>query len=416
MSTQFAYTAVPLDRSGGALVRGVREAADERGLKDALREQGLIAVRVRPVRFVDAIRAGSGRRRMRSGDRLWFFETLAFMIGSKMPIETAMVEMAGAAPRERLAEVCREIRGRLRRGDALSVAIAELSGGSGPGAGLAGEHHIAILRSGERSGQLGHAAGLVTRSLRNAQRMRSVVVGRLIYPVILIAATIVVLWVLARFVVPRFAFTLETLGGELPWQTVLTLWLSGLLLWLVPIGFVVGLVLVAARDTIVPARKRRAWSARVLRLPVVGSMVWHHQAGIVCDVLASMLEGGGDVLEAMEQSSDVIRSREIRGRMDEARTRVREGADLGAALRGEEDDGVLPPMVGAVVGVGVRTGELASALRRAAEMCVERQERVTQRLLTLMEPAIVLVLAACVGWVVYSLVVGMLAMTDIASG
>ena len=73
-------------------------------------------------------------------------------------------------------------------------------------------------------------------------------------------------------------------------------------------------------------------------------------------------------------------------------------------------------MVGAVVSVGVRTGELVRSLRRASELCVKRQERTTQTLLTLMEPAIILVLSASVGWVVYSLVVGMLAMTDVASG
>ncbi|MFU8828710.1 MAG: type II secretion system F family protein, partial [Phycisphaerales bacterium] len=145
-------------------------------------------------------------------------------------------------------------------------------------------------------------------------------------------------------------------------------------------------------------------------------LLWHNQAGVVCDVLASMLEGGGDVLEALTQSLDVVRSREIRRRLEGARSRVREGSDLGKALRGEGGEGVLPPMTAAVVGVGVRSGELVGALRRAAELCVERQSRTTQRLLTLMEPAIVLVLAASVGWVVYSLVVGMLAMTDVVSG
>ncbi len=156
-------------------------------------------------------------------------------------------------------------------------------------------------------------------------------------------------------------------------------------------------------------------SRRLLRLPVVGSLIWHHQSGLVCDVLASMVEGGGDVLEALDQSVDVARSREIRRRLERARSRVREGEDLAEALRGGEGGGV-PPMVGAVVGVGVRTGELAESLRRASARCVQRQERITQTLLTLMEPGIILLLSASVGWVVYSLVVGMLAMTDIASG
>ena len=415
MSTQFTYTAVPLKASGGSMVRGVREASDERALRDALRDQGLLAVRVRPVHLLDAIRAGSGGRRVRSSERLWFFETLAYMVGSRVPIETAMQEMAGGAPGERLQRACLDVRERLRAGDSLSEALVRVSADR-TGKGLAGEHHIAILRSGERSGSLDRACDLVRRSIVDAQRGRSVVVGRLIYPLILVVATVVVLWVLATFVVPKFESTLTALGGELPWQTAFTLRASATLLWLVPALAVVIAALVAMRSRLLDERRSAAVSRFLLGLPVIGRLVWHHQAGVICDVLASMVEGGGDVLEAMDQSIDVARSREIRRRLEHARSRVREGADLADALRGGGDAGVLPPMGGAVVGVGVRTGELAESLRRASALCVQRQERITQTLLTLMEPAIILVLSASVGWVVYSLVVGMLAMTDIASG
>ncbi|MFI4855416.1 MAG: type II secretion system F family protein [Phycisphaerales bacterium JB065] len=423
MSTRFAYTAVPLERSGGAFVRGVRDAVDERELRDALRDQGLLAVSVRPVRLIDALRSRSVARPVRGADRMWFFETLSYMVGSKVPIETAMREMAGAAPRARLGTICNELRDRLRRGESLSAGIAELSGPDGSARGLADEHHLAILRSGERSGQLDHASELVRRSIAEGQRVKAIVVGRLIYPLILILATVVVLWILSSFVVPRFETTLVALGGELPWQTRFTLGASRAMIWVVPVVVVLVGLVIAGRDRLVPEGRRRVWSRRVLRVPVVGTLVWHHQAGVVCDVVASMLEGGADVLEALDQSADVVRSREVRRRMEEARSRVREGADLGEALRGEGDGqrgesemGVLPPMVGAVVSVGVRTGELVRSLRRASELCVKRQERTTQTLLTLMEPAIILVLSASVGWVVYSLVVGMLAMTDVASG
>ena len=72
-------------------------------------------------------------------------------------------------------------------------------------------------------------------------------------------------------------------------------------------------------------------------------------------------------------------------------------------------------MIGAVVRAGVASGALASSLRRASELCRERQERLAARLLIALEPAIVGVLAGVVGWVVYSLVVGMLTISD-ASG
>ncbi len=111
---------------GGSMVRGVREASDERELR-ALRDQGLLAVRVRPVHLLDALRASVGGRRVSGQDRLWFFETLAYMVGSNVPIETAMQEMAGGAPGDRLNRVCLDVRERLRAGDALSEAIVRVS-------------------------------------------------------------------------------------------------------------------------------------------------------------------------------------------------------------------------------------------------------------------------------------------------
>ncbi len=74
---------------------------------------------------------------------------------------------------------------------------------------------------------------------------------------------------------------------------------------------------------------------------------------------------------------------------------------------------VLPPLVGAVLQVGIKGGDLVGGLRRCTQACLERQERATERLLILMEPAVILVMAIAVGWVVYSLVMGMLAMNDL---
>jgi type II secretory pathway component PulF len=123
-----------------------------------------------------------------------------------------------------------------------------------------------------------------------------------------------------------------------------------------------------------------------------------------------MIEGGADVLSGLGQAESAISSPEIGSRLGSARRDVREGADLGEAFSRRE---VLPPMITAVVRSGMAGGELGGALRRASRLCIERQEMVTERLLTLMEPAVIVILAGAVGWVVYSLVTGMLAITNV---
>ena len=97
-------------------------------------------------------------------------------------------------------------------------------------------------------------------------------------------------------------------------------------------------------------------------------------------------------------------------RVGAARRLVREGADVGEAFAKEQ---VFPPMIAALLSVGIKGGDLVGGLRACTRACLERQERSTERLLILMEPAVILVMAGAVGWVVYSLVMGMLAMNDL---
>lgn len=403
--TRYAYKAIPTARRGAGMVSGRLEAADEGHLRDLLRDQGLVPVDVRPERITDALRSSLSRRRLSNGDAAWFFSTLRSLLESKIPLESAVATMEEMAPGRRLPRVCAAIRQSLRGGETLADAAGEHEG-------LLNPQRRALLETGLASGRLEHSIALIDRALQNRSRMVRTIVGRLVYPAILLVVAVGAVWFLATFVIPRFAETLESLGGELPLPTRITLEGGRVLAWLLPVLLAALAAVVALRERIVPARIRRRIAERALRTPVVGTLIWHHQAGMLTDIMATMIEGGADVLDALEQARDVVSSPVLADRLDATRRRVRDGADLGQALA---DEHVLPPMSTTIVKLGMRTGDLAGSLRRASEMCAEVQDRLTQRLLVFMEPAIVLFLAGTVGWVVYSLVTGMLAMNDLGS-
>jgi general secretion pathway protein F len=395
-----------MSRASAVPVTGRAEASDERALRDQLRASGLLAVSVRPVHIVDALRAGLSRDRPRRADAAWFFRTLSMLLTSNVPAEAALANMAELAPRPRLARICLDVRERLRSGGSLAEAVEATPDFARP-------QHAALLRFGERSGRLAHIVRLIDQSITNAERIRRTIVGRLIYPAILLVAAVGAVWFLASFVLPRFAGTLMQLGGELPWQTRATLAVADVAVWAAPTLALVGLALFAARDRLITPALRARVSRLALRTPVVGSLLWHAHAAVITDVLATTLEGGGDVLTGLAQAHSVVGSPEVAARLDAARADVRAGADVGQALR---EHRVLPPMVTAAVAVGSRSGELVPALRRGTELALERQDTVGARLMALMEPALILFLAGAVGWVVYSLIAGMLAMTEVAGG
>lgn len=407
--TAFAYTAIPLKRNTSEIVSGQREAADERTLREGLRQEGLIAIEVRPVRLIDVLR-GTGRggkggaAGLKRADSVWFFQTMALLLVSKVPIESAMTTMVDLAPTPAAREACSAVRESLRGGESLANAIAARPG-------LATAQHVALLKSGQESGRLDHAAVLIDRSITASQKLRRSVVGRLIYPAILLLATVLALWFLATYVLPKFADTLDQLGGQLPLPTAITLAIASVVVWLVPCLVVLVGVAILTRHSWLSGTNRAKLSRMALTAPVIGPLVWNSQSAVLTDMMATMLEGGSDLLSALRSSHEVVSNHAIAERLSKATKSVREGTDLAEALRA---NAVLPPVVLALVQAGSKSGEVVAALRRATEVSLEAQERITARLLTLMEPAITLVMAGAVGWVVYSLVAGMMAMTDIA--
>jgi general secretion pathway protein F len=403
--TRFAYTAVPISSASGALISGRAEASDELALRSDLRRKGLVAIEVRPVSLLDALRAGGagGRDRIRKSDGAWFFQTLRLLLAGAVPIEGAMGTMTELAPNPRLRRACGDVREKLRGGASLADAVAAVPN-------LAAAQHLALLRSGHESGRLAHVVALIDQSISTSQRIRRTVTGRLIYPAILLVVAVLAVWFLATFVIPRFAETLEGMGATLPWPTAATLVTARTLVWVIPPLLVLAGLAAIFRDSWLgpPARARLAQI--VLRTPILGPLVWNGQGAVVADVLATMVEGGADVVKGLDQAYEVISSPAVAERLGRARTEVREGTDLGQAF---SRHAVLPPLPAAVLQVGVKGGDLVGGLRRASEQCVEAQQRLTERLLTLLEPAVILVMAGAVAWVAYAMVAGMLAMNDL---
>jgi len=400
---RFTYKAIPAGGGKGGVISGQLDAADEDALRSTLRKQGLVPIEVRIGRGLEQLGAVFSRDRLRPADVAWFFQTLHRLVAARLPIEEAMATIADLAPKPRIAKAARELRDALRSGGSLPDAMEQVPG-------LGDAESRALLRVGMDSGRLDHALALIDRSMETRQRVRRTITSRLTYPAILLCAAVAAVWFLSSFVVPRFAETLASVGAELPTSTRITLALSDWMLWIMPCLIVGVGGLITLRPWRRSPRLQRLIDERLLKTPVVGSLAWHSQSVLVTDTLATVIEGGGEVLTGLEHAAHAVRSPTLRGRLDAARRSVREGVDLGDALAREH---VLPPMSEAFVRVGMRSGNLVESLRWATSVSLEQQERMTSRLLTLLEPATILLLSGVVGWVVYSLVSGMLAVNEL---
>lgn len=408
--TRFAYTAIPVHRQGAAAlpagtIRGRREAATAAALRDTLRREGLVPIRVAPVSPLDALRSRYASGRYRRGDALWFFQTLRLLLGGAVPMEQALGSMTELAGTPGLKLACESVREGVRGGASLADAVERCPAIASPQA-------VALLRAGHETGRLTHSVAIIESMMQRQSKLRRGAVSRLAYPAFLLLVALGVLWYLATFVIPRFDEVLRSLGGELPFATRVTLVGSKVVVWALPVAALAIVLGAAAALRSLSTKAKEAWSARVLHWPVIGALVWNGQAAMACDVIAAMVEGGGDVLAGMGQAESLVSSSALRRRLGAARQAVREGAEFGEAMTRH---GVVPPVASAVVRVGLRSGDLVGSLKRAVEVCAEAQERSTQRLLVILEPLAVFLMALTVGWVVFSLVQGMMAINRLGT-
>ncbi len=402
--TTFAYKAISAG-AGGRVVTGAAQADSAEAARDRLRAQGLVVVELKPQGGLKLGTLSARGRRMRNTDTAWFFQTLRRLLTAKVPIEEALRTMIDLAPTPASRSACETTHSALRGGESLAVAVEKSSG-------LARPQHLALLRVGHESGRLEHCVALVERSIAAGQRLRRTVVSKLIYPAILVAASVVAVWILATFVIPTFAETLASAGASLPAPTKITLAVSRWLMWIVPPMLAAAAFVIAAPPASMPESWRRRLDGLLLRLPVARDLVRLRAGAVVADTVATMLAGGGDLLGAMDLARSAVSSPSIADRLEAATRAVREGADPGEAMH---QHAVLPPEADALVRIGARSGDLVGSLEQASAVCVEKQEAAAERLLTLMGPAIILVLASVVGWVVYSLIAGMLSMNDLSA-
>lgn len=398
--TEFAYRAA----SSHAPERGRIDAADAAGARRALRERGLVPIEVRPVGAGARWRMDtSSRTSVKSADRVWFFRTLERFLTRGAPLEEGVAAAEDLASTPARKDASARVLERLRQGDALADACAAAPG-------LAPARYAAILRVGHASGRLARSVAVVADSLENAARMRRQILGQLIYPAVVVVAAMICVWILAALVVPRIAEQLEAMDAPLPTATLWTLGATRVFVWLAPIALLgVAIAAFLWRRGVVPQEQKSRVARAMWRVPIWRDLLWNSRAAAAAETIATLLEGGGELLEGLDLARDAMGDPVMEDRLSRARSRIREGADPATALA-EED--VFPPEPAAVLQIGSRAGDLGGGLASAAEACAVQRDALSGRLTTLINPAVMVLMGVIVGWLFYSLLAGMLAMND----
>ena len=408
----FRYRAV---NAAGDIAAGELEAANEAEIVDRLRDQGLMPMKVEAaLAGKAACAAGPGVRRRRwfesrSVNReqvLAITRELATLLQAGLPLDRALEILIGLAPTLPVAHLLQTIRDAVRGGKALSQAIDMHRT-------VFSRFYVNIVRAGEAGGALGVVLTRLADTMERNKELRDSVKSALIYPTILICVAVTSVMVLLGFVVPQFQQTFAQAGKALPLPTQIVIIIgTGLrkYWWLILI-IVFALVWIMRRRLRSPAVRFR-WDTRLLRMPMLGDLLAKVEVARFARTLATLIGNGVTLLAGLAIVKETMTNSVLAQALDGVVTRLREGKGFGVPLA---ETGVYPRLATQMILVGEESGRLEEMLNRVAEVYDREVQVAVKRFLAVLEPALILGLAVLIGGIVFSILLGVMGMSELVA-
>jgi general secretion pathway protein F len=406
--TIFRYKAVGAD---GRRVDGDMDAPDAASVIMRLRTSGHVPISAEPkgqgLRF-DGIgtRIRAWRSRVRAVDITAATRELATLLNAGIPLDASLRMLERHARQPKLKVALASVHGSVQAGRRLSAALAELDA-------LFDSLYVNLVKSGEASGSLADVLERLADHRERADAFRASVVSALTYPIALAAVAVVSLFVLVAFVIPRFIPLFEDASAPLPLLTQTVFGAAGFLQdWWWALVALAALGASAGKRWLARAENRKRLDAWLLTAPVAGELVQGTETVRFTRTLETLLRNGLPLLAALKLTEGVQRNRRVSAAIGAAMNTVRSGGRLAPALAAEH---VLPSLAVELMTIGEESGQLESMLGKAAETFETRVEQKLKRLLTLLEPALILGLGAVIALVIVSILMAMLGLNELVA-
>ena len=405
--------------AGGRTVKGSLNAADEGAARAVLARRRLMPLEITPSRGAarqsattatakgaTAGRPGRSRGGLDARTLSLVTRQLATLV-TVSPVEEALRAIMLQADRPALRAVLEGVHGGVMEGRRLSDAMA-LQGQAFP------PLFRAMVSAGETSGALAPILERLADGLERDQVVRGKVITALVYPAVLAVVALGVVIALMTFVVPRVVDQFDSLNQTLPLLTRMVIGLSdGLRDW----GWLVALVLAAAGVAGAVALRNPAIRLNVdttlLRLPLIGRLTRDLHGARMARTLSTMIAAGLPVLEGLTITARTVSNRRLRQATETMADAVREGGGLSAAMRRAD---VFPPILVTMTASGEAGGRLEPMLERAADYLEREFSTFTAVMLSLIEPAIIVVMGGVVALIVLSILLPILQINTLAMG
>ena len=392
----FAYTGVGSDST---VVKGTVAADSPRQARDQLRGRGVRVRRLRPCTERRG-RGGLLNISLGSANAKWAtaVHELAMLLHAGIPMLESLDTLA-EQNRGQFRTALLAVRDRVAAGSSLADALAERPE-------LFDAASVHMVEVGENSGTLETVLAQLADFKRKQLALRDSVTTAMVYPLFLICFGTAAALFLMTSVLPPLLENLQETIDELPWPTVVAKTISDALLqygWLLAIA--VGAGVVGGGIALRTERGKQIWHAMLLRLPLLGPMVIKQGVSRIAMIIGTLARSGVELPRAVELAEKSTGNVVFKQALRDCGARISAGEEFADAL---EQSGAFPPLAVRVFSVGQQSGKLDEMLFRLADDYDAQVATTSARLTALLEPVLILFLAAMVGFLLLATILPIL--------
>jgi len=390
-------------RRDGSSVEGNVEADSREEVARSLREQEMFVTSVEKAEQrssfldmeVDLDKLKFWESGFNTAQLAHFSKQFSVLIEAGVPLVQSLEIMEEQATEDRIKEMLVELRSSVEAGESFSESLNNHPEFFPP-------LFVHLVKAGETGGVLDEVLDELAEYYKRRDRINKEVKSALYYPAVIIVVALVAVFILLTFVLPTITGMLVDLGGDLPLPTQGLIFISDFFqaYWWAVFGAMV-LAAFGVRYYVKTEKGKERKDRWILELPVVGDLMRKVIISRFANTLALLLQSGVNIINGLPVLENVVDNEVYREVLQEARARVREGTNLSRPLH---KSGEFPPIVIQMIQVGEETGNMEEMLERLSEYYDVEVENAIEGGISLIEPAIIIVMAFVVGSIILSII------------
>lgn len=390
-STQFFFVAV---NAAGAKKMGLRAAPNEAELLTDLSNDRLLLLSAWPMPGWIAAKGDISTK-----DQLAINEQLESLLNRGVPLTDAL-DVAASLVSTSTKQRIEKMRAAVASGASFADACAQVDGFD--------DVTVTVYRAAEKSGDLAIAAGGLAQSARRKMAIAGKVGTLLIYPIMVLSIGVIVGVLMLVFVIPQIGAAIRSFGAELPWYTSAVLWLGEILRtqWL-PIISV--LVLLAILGIVGRKQLVAGINSLVRKLPLFGPLLLASESARFFSVMAAMTRSGVTIADALSVASEVVTHPKLNSQLHTLQTSLVEGGVFTTII---ERVDAFPLSTRRLLIAADKAGDLESAFGGLSEDLSNEVNKQSDRLLAVLEPALIVLIFILVGGLIASIMIPLLTATS----